>query len=159
MKFILKDGLIHIVDNKGFYNNNIEVEVEIPGLEPTRVDYKIAGGEYKTLKDNKMTIQKEYLNSTKLEIVVRVFIDKDVHYFKSDAIPLTQAVLFGGTVEDYYPAVIKDLQHKVNSLFSALVNVKEFADDQARITRHELKHTMVELVDTFEEITKKGSLF
>lgn len=159
MKFILKEGLVHIVENNGVYNNNIEAEIEAPELQGFSIDYKVNNGEYKKVEHNTIVIPKELLKATNIKLVFRAIKEKEIKYFESDVLPLTQAIIFGGTIDQYYPKVIKELLHKVDSIFSNLVNIKEFADDQARITREELRGTMIELVDTFEEITKKGSLF
>ena len=60
VKFILKDGLIHIVGNHGLPNNNIEGEVESEGLSDYKLEYSINDGDYKLLK-GKIVINKDIL--------------------------------------------------------------------------------------------------
>lgn len=136
MKFILKDGLIHIVDNHGLPNNSIEGSVEAPGLSGFTLDYSINKGPYKTLL-GKLKIPKDALSKTSLEIIVRASRGSEVLYFKSDVIPLTHAVILGKRLEDSYPEALKYLLREIKRL----------------------KVLMGDVVDTFEDITKKGSLF
>ena len=136
MRFILKDGLIHIVGSHGLPNNSIEGSVEAPGLAGYTLEYSINKGGYKSLKE-KIVIPKEEMSKTSIEIIVRAVSGKTVKYFKSDVIPLTHAIIFGKSLEDSYPEALKFL----------LAEIKK------------LKGSMLDVVDTFEEITKKGSLF
>ena len=136
MKFMLKDGLIHIVENHGLPNNSIEGSVEAPGLDGFSLSYSINGDKYKPLKE-RLTIPKEVLSKPSLDIVVRGVKGKDILYFKSDTIPLTHAVILGKKLEDSYPEALKYLLKEIERL----------------------KGTMLDIVDTFEDITKKGSLF
>jgi hypothetical protein len=151
MTFILKDGLIHIVGNQGLPNNNIEGNIVSENLEGYTLDYSINNKDYQPLKD-KITITKEDLKSTSIKIVVRGIKGKEVIYFKSDVIPLTHAIIFGKTLEDSYPEVIK-------VLLKRMADVEAFVGMEMKHTKDELHTNMLELVDTFEEITKKGSLF
>ena len=136
MKFVLKDGLIHIVDNHGLPNNSIEGSVLAPGLSGYTLQYSINKGKYKALA-GKIVIPKEALSKTSLELVVRASKGSEVLYFKSDVIPLTHAVVLGKSLEDSYPEALKYLLKEIKRL----------------------KLLMGEVVDTFEDITKKGSLF
>ena len=147
VKFILKDGLIHIVGNHGLPNNNIEGEFEAPGLEGFSLNYSINGKPYTPLKE-KLVIGKDYLNSTEIKITVRAIKGKEVLYFKSDVIPLTHAIIFGKSLEDSYPEALKYLLKEINELRELM-----------GLHKKELNGNMLELVDTFEEINKKGSLF
>jgi hypothetical protein len=151
VKFILKEGLIHIVGNHGLPNNNIEAEIESTGLEDFILDYSLNGKEYKKT-NNKIVLKAEDLKSTSIQITVRAIKDKEVLYFKSDVIPLTHAIIFGKTLEDSYPEVIK-------LLLKRMADVEAFVGMEMKHTKDELHEHMLELVDTFEEITKKGSLF
>ena len=94
MTFILKEGMIHIVDNHGLANNNIEGNVETPGLEGYKLEYTINNGEYKPLKEN-LVIPKEYLKGTQILLTIRAMKGKDIAYFKSDVIPHTHSIIFG----------------------------------------------------------------
>ena len=145
MKFILKDGLIHIVGNQGLPNNNIEGTVE--GPEGYEWSVSINGAPHKKFTD-KIIIPKEMLNKTSIHMVVRGVKGQDVVYFKSDTIPLTHAVIFGKSLEDSYPEALKYLLKEIKE-------IKEFVG----LTKKELHGNMLELVTTFEEIIRKGSLF
>jgi hypothetical protein len=91
MTFILKEGLIHIVGNHGFPNNNIEGTVVSEGLEGYTLSFSVNNKEYQPLKD-KITITKEEMKNTSIRIIVRAIKGRDILYFKSDIIPLTHAV-------------------------------------------------------------------
>ena len=151
MTFILKEGLIHIVGNHGLPNNNIEGNVVAEGLEGYTLDYSVNNKDYQPLKD-KITITKEDLKSTSIKIVVRGIKGKEVLYFKSDVIPLTHAIIFGKTLEDSYPEVIK-------LLLKRMADVEAFVGMEMKETKNTLHKNMLDIVDTFEEINRKGSLF
>jgi len=158
VKFILKDGLIHIVGNHGLPNNNIEGEVESEGLEGFKLEYSINNKDYKPLQ-KKIVIDKELLKDTSIKVTVRAIKGKEVLYFKSDVIPLTHAIIFGKTLEDSYPEVIKLLLKRMASVEELLGIKEKQLELEMKHTKDELHQHMIELVDTFEEITKKGSLF
>lgn len=151
MTFILKEGLIHIVGNHGLPNNNIEGTVVSEGLEGYTLSFSVNNKEYQPLKD-KITITKEELKSTSIRIIVRAIKGKEVLYFKSDVIPLTHAVIFGKTLEDSYPEVIKVLLNRMAYL-------EEYVGLEMKGTKDTLHKNMLDIVDTFEEINRKGSLF
>lgn len=145
--FILRDGLIHIVGNHGLPNNNIEGIVSYEGLEGYELFYSVNNKEYKPLKET-LTLTKEELKSTSIQITVRAIKGKDVIYFKSDVIPLTHAIIFGKKLEDSYPEALKYILKELDEVRGVL-----------GLTKKELHKNMLDLVDTFEEINKKGSLF
>ena len=151
MTFILKEGLIHIVGNYGLPNNNIEGNVVAEGLEDYTLHYAVNNKEYKPLKE-KLVLTKEELKSTSIQVTVRAVKGKEVLYFKSDVIPLTHAIIFGKTLEDSYPEVIK-------VLLKRMADVEAFVGMEMRHTKDELHKNMLDIVDTFEEINRKGSLF
>lgn len=158
MTFILKEGLIHIVGNHGLANNNIEGTVDATELEGYKLSYSVNDKEYKTL-EGKILLSKEDTKGTSLKIVVRGIKDKEIVYYKSDVIPLTHAIIFGKTLEDSYPEVIKLLLRRMDAV-EQLLGIKEKQIElEMKHTKDELHKHMLELVDTFEEITKKGSLF
>lgn len=158
MTFILKEGLIHIVGNHGLANNNIEGTVIKEGLEDYEFHFSVNDGQYKPLKE-KIILTKEDLKSTTIKIIIRAVKGKEVLYFKSDVIPLTHAIIFGKSLEDSYPEVIKLLLKRMASV-EELLGVKEKQIELSmKHTKDELHQHMLELVDTFEEINKKGSLF
>ena len=151
MTFILKEGLVHIVGNHGLPNNNIEGTVVSEGLEGYTLSFSVNNKEYQPLKD-KITITKEELKNTSIRIIVRAIKGKDILYFKSDIIPLTHAVIFGKTLEDSYPEVIKVLLNR-------MADVEAFVCMEMKETKNTLHKNMLDIVDTFEEINRKGSLF
>ena len=136
MKFVLKDGLIHIVGNHGLANNKVEGSVEAPGLDGFTLSYSINGKPFKSL-GNKLLLSEKELKNPSIRITVRGVKGEEMVYFKSDDIPLTHAIIFGDTLEDKYPEALKYVLKEIKRL----------------------KKLMGEVVDTFEEITKKGSLF
>lgn len=150
MKFILKDNLIHIVENHGLPNNNTEVTISVePGVYADyTLSYSINGSDYAPIKNHTLVIKEDALKHTELVIKIKAVKDKEVKLFASDVIPLTHAIIFGKSLEASYPRVIQDLIEE-NKRIRAFVG----------LTEKHLKRNMLELVDTFEEITKKGSLF
>ena len=151
VKFILKENLIHIVDNHGLPNNNIEGDFDASELDGYKLEYSVNGKEYKPLKE-KLIINKEELTKPSIDILVRGTKGKEVVYYKSDTVPLTHTIIFGGALEDKYPEVIK-------LLLKRMAAVEEFVGLEMQQTKDILHEHMIELVDTFEEINKKGSLF
>jgi hypothetical protein len=136
MKFVLKDGLIHIVGNHGLANNKVEGSVEAPGLDGFTLSYSINGKPFKSL-GNKLLLSEKELKNPSIKITVRGIKGEEIVYFKSDVVPLTHAIIFGDKLEDKYPEALKYLLKEIKRL----------------------KLLMGEVVDTFEDITKKGSLF
>jgi hypothetical protein len=147
MKFVLKDNLVHIVENHGLPNNTIEGSVEAPGLDGFSLSYSINGRDYKVLKGN-LIVPKEDVKKTSLHLKFKAQKDDEILYFESDKIPLTHAVILGGKLEDRYPEALKYLLKEIKE-------IKEFVG----LTKKELHGNMLELVTTFEEIIRKGSLF
>lgn len=159
MKFILKEGLVHVVENDGLYNNNIEAEVEAPGLEDFSIEYKVNDSDYRKVENHFLVIPKEFLKATSVKLVFRAIKQKEVKYFESDAIPLTQAVVFGSTIDTFYPKIIREVLRNIEQVNKEMQVLKAFTERKAEDTKIDLKQTMLELVNTFEQITKKGSLF
>ena len=151
MTFILKDGLIHIVGNHGLPNNSIEGSVEAPGLEGYELAVSINGGAYKEI-NKRIHIPKEELKKAALQLTVRAINGNNVLHFKSDVIPLTHAIIFGKTLEDSYPEVIK-------LLLKRMADVEAFVGMEMKETKNTLHKNMLDIVETFEEINRKGSLF
>ena len=141
MKFVLKDGLVHIVENHGLPNNKIEGSVEAPGLDGFSLSYSINGDSFKKLGGNGLVkIPKEKLK-TALILKFRAKKGKEIKYFESDDIPITHAIILGRKLEDMYPKALKQVIEEMKEL------------------KIEMKSRMLDLVGTFEEITKKGNLF
>ena len=159
MKFILKEGLVHVVENNGLYNNNIEAEVEAPGLEDFSIEYKVNDSDYRKVENHFLVIPKEFLKATSVKLVFRAIKQKEIKYFESDAVPLTQAVVFGSTIDTFYPKIIREVLRNIEQVNKEMQVLKAFTERKAENTKIDLKQTMLELVNTFEQITKKGSLF
>ena len=148
MKFVLDNGLVHIVENHGLPNNKIEGSVEAPGLDGFTLFYSINGREYKELK-GKLAIPKEDAKKTSLHLKFKATKpNKSTLYFESDKIPLTHAIILGKNLEETYPEALKYLLKEIKE-------IKKFVG----LTKKELHGNMLELVNTFEEIIQKGSLF
>ena len=141
MKFVLKDGLVHIVENHGLPNNTIEGSVEAPGLDGFSLSYSVNDKKYVELDKSLLKIPNEDVKKTTLKIKVRAQKGDKILYFESDTMPLTHAVILGGKLEDRYPKVLKQVLKEMKEL------------------KIEMKSHMLDLVGTFEEITKKGNLF
>ena len=139
MKFVLKDGLVHIVENHGLPNNRIEGSVEAPGLDGFSLSYSINGKSFKKY-EGIVKVPKEELK-TSLNLKFRAQKGKEIKYFESDEIPLTHAIILGRKLEDMYPMALKQVIKEMKEL------------------KIEMKSLMLDLVGTFEEINKKGSLF
>jgi uncharacterized membrane-anchored protein YjiN (DUF445 family) len=159
VKFILKEGLVHVVENNGLYNNNIEAEVEAPGLEDFSIEYKVNDSDYRKVENHFLVIPKEFLKATSVKLVFRAIKQKEIKYFESDAVPLTQAVVFGSTIDTFYPKIIREVLRNIEQVNKEMQVLKAFTERKAENTKIDLKQTMLELVNTFEQITKKGSLF
>jgi len=140
MKFVLKDGLVHIVENHGLPNNRIEGSVEAPGLEGFTLSCSVNGKGFKKI-GKRIVIPKEDTKKTVLDLKFRAKKGNEIKYFQSDAIPLTHAVILGHKLEDRYPIALKQVIKEMKEL------------------KIEMKSRMLDLVGTFEEITKKGSIF
>lgn len=158
MKFILKDNLIHIVGNHGLHNNNIEVEVLTPELEGFKLSYSINGSQYIDF-ENTISLSEKDLKRSSIRLVIKAVKGRNIINYKSDDIPLTHAIVFGKKLEDSYPDVINYLMQRMDRL-EKLLGIKE-KDIDTRVEQSEvfLKNTMRQIVETFEEINKKGSLF
>lgn len=141
MKFVLDNGLVHIVENHGLANNKIEGSVEAPGLDGFTLFCSINGREYKKLQ-GKLVVPKEDVKKSSLHLKFKATKpQKSTLFFESDKMPLTHAIILGGKLEDRYPIALKNVLKEMKKL------------------KKELKSNMIDLVDTFEQITKKGNLF
>jgi hypothetical protein len=57
------------------------------------------------------------------------------------------------------PKIIKEVLRNIEHVNKEMQVLKAFTERKAEDTKIDLKQTMLELVNTFEQITKKGSLF
>ena len=148
MRFILKDGGIHIVENYGFANNKIEGTVEVPGIVPDRIEVSVNDLGFQELQGNTLTVDKKKLKGLYLTLVFKVTVDDKTHLFKADKLPLTHMILLGQPFEVVYPEKITQLERRMDALTTLIEEKTGWTVD-----------TMKELVETFEDITRKGSLF
>jgi hypothetical protein len=159
MTFVLKEGLVHIVDNHGFANNTIEGVVETPELsQDFNLEVSVNNGPYRAVSKT-LKLSEDELKRTEVSIVFRATHKKKTVYYKSDTIPLTHAFILGKNLEDRYPEVLKFLLKEQENLGEEMKALRYAILKDVSNTSNYLKGTMVELVDTFEEINKKGSLF
>jgi hypothetical protein len=128
VKFILKEGLIHIVDNHGIPNNNIEAEVEAPDLKGYNLEYSLNNGAYISIEKN-IVIPKELLQLTKFNLKIRAKKGSEFKYFKSDDIPLQHLIIFGGKLEDRYPEALKYLLKRMDYV-EQVIGIKEKEIDE-----------------------------
>ena len=159
MTFILKDKLIYVVGNHGLANNTIEGTVETPEIgKDYELEYTVNNTGYRPLKD-KIVLTEEDLKHTEVFIVVRAKLGKHILYYKSDVIPLTHAIIFGKSLEERYPEALRYLLDEQKKLKEEMKQLQSIIGLRMKTTQKELSDTMLELVDTFEEINRKGSLF
>lgn len=140
VKFILKDGFIHILENTGLLGSKIEAEIVfkyVEDYENKKFSVSVNEGNFVPIKDGKFTIQKEDLNKPQIDIKIKATNDKGVEYFKTDKIPVTYAILFGKSVEDAYPEYLKALNKRLDRT----------------------DETLTQILDIMKAIDSKGSLF
>lgn len=139
MKFVLKDGFIHIVNSTGIANNKLEAEVVVKYVDhykDTHFDYKINNNPYKPLTNNRILFTKDDYAQGVLSLTVRATRNGEFEYFTADRIPVTFAVVFGKRIEDAYPEVIRHILERLDRMDVVLTNV----------------------IDAMAEVDKKGNL-
>lgn len=148
MRFILKNNSVYIVENYGFANNKIEGTVEVPDLTPDTIEVSVNDLGFVPIKDHTLRVDKKKLKGLYLTLVFKVVSGDKTHIFKTDKLPLTHMILLGEPFEVVYPEKITQLENRMKAL-------ELFVEKHTGWT----VETMQELVDTFEDITRKGSLF
>ncbi len=140
MKFVLKDGFIHIVNSEGIANNKLEAEVVTKYVDDYKrkvFRYKINNKAFELLKDNKIIFGEEDYKHGVVDLAIKVIdTDGNSEYFKADRIPVTFAVIFGKRIEDAYPEVIRYVLERLDRMDVVLTNV----------------------IDAMAEVDKKGNL-
>jgi hypothetical protein len=140
MKFVLKDGFIHIVNSEGIANNKLEAEVVtkyVDGYRGKRFHYKINNKPFEPLSENKIVFLREDYQHGVLNLAIKATDSQgQSEYFKADRIPVTFAVIFGKRIEDAYPEVIQHLLERMDRMDVVLTNV----------------------IDAMAEVDKKGNL-
>ncbi len=140
MKFVLKDGFIHIVNSEGIANNKLEAEVVTKYVDDYKVkhfDYRINNGDYKPLVNNRIEFIESDYNKGVIHLEIRSTKDGKLEYFTADRIPVTFAVIFGKRIPEAYPEVIKHILDRMDRMDIVLAN----------------------MIDAMEEVDKKGDLF
>lgn len=140
MRFVLKDGFIHIVNSEGIANNKLEAEVVTKYVDDYKrkvFRYRINNKPFELLNDNKIVFDPEDYRQGIINLAIKV-IDSEGNseYFKADRIPVTFAVIFGKRIEDAYPEVIQHLLERMDRMDVVLTNV----------------------IDAMAEVDKKGNL-
>ena len=139
MKLILKDNFIYIVNSTEIDNNKIVAEVETKYVDDYREKefaYKINHKIYEPLLNNQIGFTKEDYKHGYINLEIRAKKGKVVEYYRSDRIPVTYAVVFGKTVDEAYPEVIRHLLERMDRMDVVLTNV----------------------IDAMAEVDKKGNL-
>ena len=140
MKFVLKDGFIHIVNSQGIANNKLEAEVVTKYVDDYKrkvFRYKINDKPFVLLNDNKIVFDKDDYKHGMINLAIKTMDGEgNTEYFKADRIPVTFAVIFGKRIEDAYPQVIQHILERLDRMDVVLSNV----------------------IDAMEEVDKKGNL-
>ena len=140
MKFVLKDGFIHIVNSTGLANNKLVAEVVTKYVDDYQrkvFRYRINNGDYLLLQDNQIIFDAKDYERGSIDLVIRATdSDGEKEFFMSDTIPVTFAVVFGKRIEEAYPEVIKHMLERLDRMDVVLSNV----------------------IDAMEEVDKKGNL-
>lgn len=139
MKLVLRDNYIYIVESTGLANNKVEAEVVtqfVPDYTEKYFEYRINKGKFQPIKNGKIKFDKEDLEKGYIDITVRATQGKEIEVYKSDRQPVTFAVVFGKSITKAYPEAIQMLYDRMDRMDAVLVN----------------------LIDTMEEVSKKGEL-
>lgn len=142
MEFILRDSYIHIVNNTGLVNHNIVGDVNtnfIKDVVNKKVEYSVNGKPFKQVQDGKITITKEDLNKSHLELTIRAVGEEGIETFKTDKVPLTYAVVLGESIDKAYPEKIRHLEAKIdrftdtaNDILDHIQKVQEYVAELER---------------------------
>jgi len=128
MKLILKDDFIYIVNGVGIVNNKVEAEVFVEYVEDYEnktFEYKLNNKGYTPLLNNKIVFKEEDYKNQYIDLSIRARNSETVQHFRTDRIPITNAIVFGGLVEDAYPESIKTLFLRMDRIDAYLVRVLE----------------------------------
>jgi hypothetical protein len=140
MKFVLKDGFIHIVNSEGIANNKLEAEVVTKYVDDYRTKrfYKVNNHPFKAITDNTIVFDREDYKHGFVQLAIKATDSEgNSEYYKADRIPVTFAVIFGKRIEDAYPEVIRHLLERMDRMDVVLTNI----------------------IDAMAEVDKKGDLF
>ena len=131
MKFILKEGHIHIVNNSGLANNSIEASVVkdyVKDFENKKFEYSVNGSAFKKLED-KSVITANQLKKAYIDLAIRAIGSEGVETFTVDRLPLTYAVVFGKSIDEAYPEKIKQLEAKLEETRTLIGKVLDYVEE------------------------------
>lgn len=131
MKFILKEGHIHIVNNSGLANNNIEASViknYVDDFENKNFEYSINKSAFKKFED-KIVIGVNELKKAHIDLVITATGSEGVERFTVDRLPLTYAVIFGKSIDEAYPEKIKQLEVKIDETRTLIGKVLDYVEE------------------------------
>lgn len=131
MKFILKEGHIHIVNNSGLANNSIEASVVkdyIKGFENKKFEYSVNGSKFKSFEDN-IVIGVNELKKAHIDLVITATGSEGVERFTVDRLPLTYAVVFGKSIDEAYPEKIHQLEAKIDETRTLIGKVLDYVEE------------------------------
>jgi len=139
MKFVLKDGFIHIVNSAGLDNNKVVAEVVtkyVDNYKDKEFQYKINNQAYRPLKNNRIEFNKEDYERGTVNVVIQAIQGNKIETFTADTVPVSFAVIFGRRIEDAYPEIIQHILERLDRMDVVLTNV----------------------IDAMAEVDKKGNL-
>ena len=131
MKFILKEGHIHIVNNSGLANNNIEASVikdYVDDFENKNFEYSINKSAFKKFED-KIVIGVNELKKAHIDLVITATGSNGVERFTVDRLPLTYAVIFGKSIDEAYPEKIHQLEAKIDETRTLIGKVLDYVEE------------------------------
>ena len=131
MKFILKEGHIHIVNNSGLANNSIEASVVkdyVKDFEKKQFEYSINKSAFKKFED-KIVIGVNELKKAHIDLVITATGSEGVERFTVDRLPLTYAVVFGKSIDEAYPEKIHQLEVKIDETRTLIGKVLDYVEE------------------------------
>jgi hypothetical protein len=131
MKFILKEGHIHIVNNSGLANNSIEASIVkdyVKDFEKKQFEYSINGGKFKKLGE-KLIIGVNELKKAHIDLVITATGSEGIERFTVDRLPLTYAVVFGESIDNAYPEKIHQLEAKIDETRTLIGKVLDYVEE------------------------------
>lgn len=132
MQFILRDGYIHIVNNTGLANNNIEASVVTKYVRDAKnksFEYSVNGLPFKKIEHGKITIHKDELKKPYIDLVIQGISRAGVEAFKVERIPLTYAVILGERIDNAYPEKFHQLEAKIDRITETVKDVLSYVEE------------------------------
>ena len=132
MKFILRDGHIHIVNNTGLANNNIEASVITDYVVDARnknFEYSVNGLPFKKIEHGKILITRDELKKPYIDLVIHGIGKRGVDKFTVDRLPLTYALVFGERIDNAYPEKFHQLEAKIDRITKTIEDVLGYVEE------------------------------